>query len=103
MANKVTLETIASQLNKQAVQLNKQSQQLSKQGKEVHDLTETVGFIVKHMGTKEDLEKLATKEQVIALHMQVNSIETELRDMKRHKLVTRVTDLEEKVFGAARE
>lgn len=26
---------------------------------------------------------MATKEQVIALHTQVNSIETQLRDMKR--------------------
>jgi hypothetical protein len=30
-------------------------------------------------------------------------IETGLRDAKRHKLVTRVADIEEKVFGAARD
>jgi hypothetical protein len=33
---------------------------------------------------------------------QTVAIETDLRDAKRHKLVTRVADLEEKVFGAAR-
>ena len=67
------------------------------------EVGEMLVHVVKHMATKEDLEKLATKEQVISLHMQVNSIETELRDLKRQKLVTRVADLEEKVFGAARD
>jgi uncharacterized protein YdbL (DUF1318 family) len=45
---------------------------------------------------------MATKDQIIALHTQVNSIETDIRDMKGQKLVTRVADLEEEVFGAAR-
>ena len=63
------------------------------QGKEIRDLTESVAHVVKHM---------ATKDQVIALHTQVNSIETQLRDMKHVKLQSRVADLEEKVFGAAR-
>jgi hypothetical protein len=47
-------------------------------------------------------ENMATKEQLIALHAQTVAIETELRDTKRHKLVTRVADLEDKVFGAPR-
>ena len=42
------------------------------------------------------------KGHVIALHTQVNSIETQLRDMKHTKLNARVTDLEEKVFGESR-
>lgn len=45
---------------------------------------------------------MATKDQIIALHTQVNSIETELRGMKHTKLRARVADLEEKVFGAPR-
>jgi hypothetical protein len=45
---------------------------------------------------------MATKDQVLALHTQVNSIETELRGMKHTKLQARVADLEEKVFGASR-
>jgi hypothetical protein len=46
----------------------------------------------------EDISKLATKDQVFALHTQVNSIETELRSMKHTKLQSRVADLEEEVF-----
>ena len=50
----------------------------------------------------EDMSKLATKGLVLALHTQVTSIETDIRNMKHTKLVTRVADLEEKVFGSAR-
>jgi hypothetical protein len=49
----------------------------------------------------ERMATLATKEQITTLHTQVASIETQLRDATRHKPVTRVADLEEKVFGAA--
>ena len=45
---------------------------------------------------------MATKDQVIALHTQVNAIETQLRDMKHTKLQSRVADLEEEVFGKTR-
>ena len=45
---------------------------------------------------------MATKEQVITLHSQVNSIETQLRGMKHAKLEARVADLEDKVFGESR-
>jgi hypothetical protein len=83
MAKKITLETLAEQMAKG----------FATQGKEIRDLTEGVGFVVKHM---------ATKDQVIELHTQVNSIETQLRDMKHVKLQSRVADLEEKVFGATR-
>lgn len=50
----------------------------------------------------EDISKLATKDQVFALHTQVSSIEVELRDMKHTKLHARVADLEEKVLGKTR-
>ena len=46
---------------------------------------------------------MATKDQIIALHTQVSSIETDIRGMKHTKLHARVADLEEKVFGAARD
>ena len=46
---------------------------------------------------------LATKEQVLALHAQLNAVETQMRDMRHAKLHARVADLEEKVFGAARD
>jgi hypothetical protein len=45
---------------------------------------------------------MATKDQIIALHTQVNSIETEIRGMKHTKLQSRVADLEEEVFGESR-
>ena len=45
---------------------------------------------------------MARKDQIIALHTQVNSIETDLRGMKHVKLETRVADLEDKVFGKTR-
>ena len=45
---------------------------------------------------------MVTKDQVISLHTQVNSIESQLRGMNHTKLQARVADLEEKVFGASR-
>ena len=64
--------------------------------KEIGDM---LAHVVKHMATKDDLEKLATKEQLFALQTQVNSIETQLRNTK---IETRLGKLEEKVFGAPR-
>jgi hypothetical protein len=46
---------------------------------------------------------MATKDQIVALHGQVNAIETDIRSMRHTKLDARVADLEEKVFGAARD
>jgi hypothetical protein len=47
-----------------------------------------------------DLRKeMATKDQVIALHMQVSSIEAQL---KHGRYEQRLGNLEEKVFGAPR-
>jgi putative DNA primase/helicase len=48
------------------------------------------------------LSKLATKEQVLVLQTQVNSIETQLRGIKHDNLETRVTRLEEHVLGHQR-
>jgi hypothetical protein len=45
---------------------------------------------------------MASKDQIIALHTQVNSMEIQLRDMKHVKLEDRVATLEEKVFGKVR-
>jgi hypothetical protein len=68
----------------------------------LNELGEMVQHVVKHMATKEDLENLATKDDVAAIHTQVNSIETQLRGMNHVKLEGRVADLEEKVFGKVR-
>jgi hypothetical protein len=62
--------------------------------------------VVKHMANRDDIAEIrndmARKEQIIALHTQINSIETDLRGMKRDKLDTRVADLEDEVFGKSR-
>jgi hypothetical protein len=47
-------------------------------------------------------QDMATKDQIIALHTQVHSIETQLRGMQHVKLQSRVADLEEEVFGETR-
>ena len=69
----------------------------------LNELGQMLEHVVRHMATKEDIadisRDMATKEQVIALHTQVNSIETQLRGMKHTKLQSRVADLEEEVFG----
>ena len=87
---KITLETLSAQMAKG----------FAKQGKEINDLTETVGFVVKNMATKDDIaairRDMATKDQVIALHTQVNSIERQLRDMKHTKLHSRVATSKKK-------
>ncbi len=75
----------------------------------LNELGAIMEHVVKHMATKEDvaeikrsMDGMATKEQVVSLHMQVNSIETEIRGMKRPMIESRVADLEEKVFGEVR-
>ena len=89
MAKKITLTDLAAML--------------AKQGKEIKDLAESVGHVVKHMATKEDIadirREMATKEQFAALHAQVNSIEAQLRETK---IEVRLGNLEEEVFGAPR-
>jgi hypothetical protein len=79
MAKKITLETLGQQLAKMDARMER-------------------GF----GAIAEDISRLATKDQTIALHTQVYSIETQLRDMKHTNLQSRVADLEEKVFGETR-
>ncbi len=66
-----------------------------KKGKKVtlEEVGGMLSFVVEHMATKED---------VLSLHMQVNSIETQIRGMHHARLEARVADLEEKVFGKGR-
>jgi hypothetical protein len=63
-----------------------------------------LGEVVDVFGKRFDKieREMATKGQVIAVHTQVNSIETQLRGMKYTKLQLRVADLEDEVFGEAR-
>ena len=72
----------------------------------LNEIGEMLAHVVEHMATKEDIATLrgemARKHQIVALHTQVTSIETQLRDMKHTKLQSRVADIEERVFGEAR-
>ena len=57
-------------------------------------LTKLVEAIAEDVtGIDERLDTLTTKDQIIALHTQVNSIETDIRGMKRTKLHARVVNL----------
>lgn len=90
MAKKITLETLAAQLSKLDARIERDFETADNK---FAALADDIGDI-KH-------EK-ATKEQLVALHGQVNAIETQLRDMRPVKLHSRVADLEEAVFGKAR-
>ena len=76
----------------------------AKKKSEIQELSE---FIRDHMATKEDIRDLkgeikGLKGNMVRLSEQVTSIETDIRGVKRAKLEFRVSDLEEKVFGASR-
>ena len=73
------------------------------------DFIETFGsasVITTHsgnVGSAQDCRRVVGEVlEEIALHTQVNAIETDIRTIKGHKLVTRVADLEEEVFGETR-
>jgi hypothetical protein len=63
--------------------------------------SETVGLVVKHMATKDDVAELRRelKGDIVRVGDQVNSIETQLRSIQHVKLHAHVADLKEKVFG----
>ena len=90
MAKKITLDTLAAQLSKMDARVERGFEAVdTKFAALADDISD-----IKH-------EK-ATKDQLVAIHGQVNAIETQLRDMRPVKLHSRVADLEEKVFGEAR-
>ncbi len=87
---KITLETLAAQLSKMDAGIERGFESAdNKFAALADDISD-----IKH-------EK-ATKEQLIALHGQVNAIETQSRDMRPVKLYSRVADLEDAAFGKTR-
>lgn len=72
----------------------------------LNEIGEMLAHVVKHMATKDDIsdirEKMATKDQIIALHTQVTAIETDIKTTKGYKLPSRMADVEEELFGKAR-
>ena len=103
MAKKITLEVLAKLVTDLGTDMDKS---FAKQGKEIGDLGESIARVVKHMATKKTSLKSAgrwrPRTKYIALHTQVTSIGTQLRDMRHVKLQSRVADLEEEDFGKAR-
>lgn len=98
MAKKTTLETLAAQIAKGFASLSARSR--------ATDARVEKGFASadkKFMALADDIadikQAMATKEHIIALRTQVNSIEAQL---KRANVEIRLADLEDKVFGAAR-
>lgn len=83
MAKKITLVTIADQIAKMDSRMES-------------------GFAALAEDMTDVRKDMATKEQLLTLHTQVTSIETQLRDMRHVKLQSRVADLEEEVFGKTR-
>ena len=88
MTKKITLETIAAQLARMDGRIISMDARLEKGFGAIADDSADV--------------RPELKGDVVAVARQVASIETDLRGMKRDKLVTRVADLEEEVFGKAR-
>ena len=100
MAKKITLETLAGMIGKMYDRFD------SVDGRfDALEQTMAKGFaaVAEDLADiRDDMTGMATKDQMIALHLQVNSIESQLRGEKRGKLAVRVSDLEEEVFGKSR-
>jgi len=77
---------------------------LTKHGKELRDLTDTVGFVVKNMATKDDIREL--KDQIAGVDSKIagtnRRLDTEAMLRDDLAIPKRVADLEEKTFGSSR-
>ena len=84
---------------KKKVTLNTIGTMLQKQGREIHDLTESMSFVIKKMATKEDVLELKheLKGDILGVREQVNSIEQEHLGIKYVRLENLVEKIEEKV------
>ena len=107
-SEKVTLASLAAQMNKGFALIEKR---FATADTRVADLGTK---IEKGLGSADqkfaaladdiaDIKRdMASKGQIITLHTQITAIETDIRSMKHDKFVTRVADLEDKVFGKTR-
>ncbi len=95
MAKKtITLESLAAQMQEGFASVEAKIEKI--------DVRMERGFSAGAGDIADIKQDMAAKDQIIALHTQVGSIETELRGMKHTKLQSRVADLEEEVFGETR-
>jgi hypothetical protein len=108
MAKKTTLETLAEQLAKIDARMTKGFASLSTRIDKLNNRVENVdarmqrGFAAVADDVGDIKRDMASKGQIITLHTQITAIEGDIRSTKQARLVTRVADLEEKVFGRAR-
>jgi hypothetical protein len=98
---KITLEGLAALITDLRVRVDKGFAASDKKTTSLDTRTER-GFSALADDIADIKRDMATKDQIMALHTQVNGIETDIRTMQGYKLVTRVADLEEEVFGKPR-
>ena len=106
MIKKITLATVADKLEKMDTRIGQMDTRIGKmdtrmvRGFASVEARMEKGFAAVADDMNEIRQDMATKAQVISLHTQVNSIESELRGVK--KLEPLVLDLKDKVFGKTR-
>jgi hypothetical protein len=98
---KITLENLATQLGKMDARMTKGFASVEAKIENIDARMER-GFAAVAEDVVDIRRNMASKDQIIALHTQVSSMEIELRGMKHVKLQARVADLEEEVFGETR-
>ena len=105
---KITLETLAANLAKMDGRIEKMDARMEKGFASVEaKLEKTDARMERGFGAVADdiadiKHHMATKDQIVTLHTQVNAIETQLRSMQHTKLQSRVADVEEELFGKSR-
>ena len=98
---KITLEALAAQLSKMDERMAKGFTHLDSKIDTLDERMER-GFAAVADDIADIKRDMATKDQIIALHTQVNGIETDIKTMKGYKLPPRVAAVEEELFGKAR-
>jgi hypothetical protein len=98
---KITLEMLAAGLAKMDARMEKGFASVEAK-LEKTDVRMERGFAAIADDIADIKRDMATKEHIVALHTQVNSIETQLRGMQHTKLQSRVADVEEELFGKSR-
>ena len=106
---KITLEALAAQMQKSFASIDTKMQKSfasvearMQKGFASVDAQMEKGFSAVAEDIADIKRDMATKDHIVALHTQVNSIEAQLRGMKYAQMEGRVADLEEKNFGKTR-
>jgi len=91
---KITLESLAAQMQKGFASVEAKIEKIdARMERGFGGLADDIADIKRDM---------ATKDQIITLHTQVNGIETDIKTMRAHKPPARMADVEEELFGETR-